>query len=1643
MVTDASGNPLAGICVDAMSGNSGSGGPPSNGDGAFTIAGLSPGDYTLQYFDCGNGLYTTAYFSYGSSTHTSDRNSADSITVNAGQVSSIPVAMLSVGGTISGLVKNASGHPLAGICVNAFGNNNGFGGPPSDANGAFSITGVPTGSFRVQFNDCNGGVYSTVYYTNTLVGSGSAAYSVGTSSYSSAALVSVSAGATTSISPVWLSVGGSISGVVKDASGNSLAGICVNAQSNNSGVGAQPTGSDGAFTISGLSAGNYRVQFNDCSRGTFTTTYYTDTLIGSSSTTHTIGTASYTSATQVSVSAGATTSISPVWLSVGGSISGVVKNSNGQPLAGICVSAQGNNSGFGGPPSNSNGSYTLGGLPAGTYRVQFNDCSGGNYATKYYDGTDNGTSSYSAAQMVTVVAATNTGQINVAMSQGGSISGMVTDSTGAPIAGECVSAQANGYGSGAQTGADGSYVVTGLVPGTYKVYFSACSGGSYTSAYYDGSLNGTLNNSSAALVLVTSGATTSRINISLQQGGSIWGRVTNGSTGIAGVCVSAVDSSNNFLNAVQSGSDGTFTISGLAAGNYRINFTGCGNSNYISGWYSGTTTESSSMPGAGSAGSINVTVGSTSNLPDPSTVILIGGTISGHVTDDQGQPLSGICPMAQSGSSGFGGPPSDANGAFSIMGLAPGTYEVLFSSCGSGSYIGVWYSGTSTTGSATMPGSSSPGAIVVSSNTTTTLTYATQMVVGGSISGRLTNAQGLPVSGICPSARSGNSGIGGQQTDSNGNFSINGLAAGTYTVQFYNCSGGSYTSGWYSGVSTPVSSQSSGAAVTVAAGATTTLVTTVLSQGGSISMLAQDSSGNPVAGVCLTAWFSVGNNNYQSLTSLASSSDGMVTLAGLSPNTYGLKLNGCGVRNYIASWYDGTTSGIVNPSMGQAPPGATTVSLQAGDSINLTSTPMKLAMGTSISGSVTNPSSSGLANICVNAQSGQLSYFAATDQSGHYTIVGLPAGSYNVQFIDCSGNNYQTSWYSSSSATGTSSNLATSVSVDLNTPGIGINIQLSNGVQPHLFSAGGVASSSPNIVGRVADLNQVILFPPPTGSVQVGTTYTPLATATSRLAVAYSIDSTTATGVCTYSGGTVTFTGVGTCLVDANQAGDTNWVAAAQVQISITVTQGNQTISFQSSKPTNAMVGGPSYTPIATATSTLAVIFGLDASSTAGACVLNSGTVSFTGVGTCVIDASQSGNSNYLAAVQLQQSFNVALGSQTITFTSSPPLSITNNTTTYFPTALSTSKLPVEVTIDASSSVGACSIHSGTVTFTGYGNCVIDANQYGGSGYGPAQQAQQNIDNPAPTSGGSGGGGSGGTINVNVGATDVISSILASAILTGSLSTTSAALAWATPNVAGATVTGFVLQISSDAGASWTTISSSTASVLQSYVATGLTSGSSYSFRIAFYYNTGANQGPQLSSFSAPVAFKTLSPPSPPSNPSVSESGTTVTISWTASSSPGVTGYSVTSSPSGYSCSSTSATCSISGLAVGSYTFSIYAIAAQGNSVSVSTALVAVSNPIPPNAPAKSPSAPKIRVTSPLVGRAVISLQGAVISKFAPVTSYQYSLNGGTWHSISRQKNGTFVISKLAVLKVYAVRLRAVNTYGAGNASAQVSVKIK
>ena len=246
----------------------------------------------------------------------------------------------------------------------------------------------------------------------------------------------------------------------------------------------------------------------------------------------------------------------------------------------------------------------------------------------------------------------------------------------------------------------------------------------------------------------------------------------------------------------------------------------------------------------------------------------------------------------------------------------------------------------------------------------------------------------------------------------------------------------------------------------------------------------------------------------------------------------------------------------------------------------------------------------------------------------------------------------------------------------------------------------------------------------PAGATVGGPTYNVTATASSGLTVAFTIDASAAS-VCSISGSTVSFTGVGTCVIDANQAGNANYNAAPQVQQSFAVGMGNQTITFTSTPPSNAQVGGPTYNVTATASSGLTVTFTIDASATS-VCSISGSTVSFTATGTCVIDANQAGNANYNAAPQAQQSFGVGKNDQTITFTSTAPAGAKVGGPTYTVTATASSGLTVAFTIDASAA-SVCSISGSTVSFTGVGTCVIDANQAGNANYNPAPQVQQSF----------------------------------------------------------------------------------------------------------------------------------------------------------------------------------------------------------------------------------------------------------------------------------------------------------------------------
>ena len=228
-------------------------------------------------------------------------------------------------------------------------------------------------------------------------------------------------------------------------------------------------------------------------------------------------------------------------------------------------------------------------------------------------------------------------------------------------------------------------------------------------------------------------------------------------------------------------------------------------------------------------------------------------------------------------------------------------------------------------------------------------------------------------------------------------------------------------------------------------------------------------------------------------------------------------------------------------------------------------------------------------------------------------------------------------------------------------------------------------------------------------------TYTPSATATSGDKVAITLDKDSSG--CSLSDGKVTFTGSGTCLVDFNDAGNSTYAAAAQVQQSIKVYSSN-TIST-SAFPSAGSAGG-SYAPGATATSGDNVVMTLDKDSSG--CALNGGWIDFKSAGTCIVNFNDPGNGAFPAAAQVQHSVKVH-SSNTISVSTPPGAGVIHQT--YTPTASATSGDKVEIYLNSEST--GCTLSSGKVTFNDNGVCVIDFNDPGNGAFAAAPEVKQSI----------------------------------------------------------------------------------------------------------------------------------------------------------------------------------------------------------------------------------------------------------------------------------------------------------------------------
>jgi hypothetical protein len=140
--------------------------------------------------------------------------------------------------------------------------------------------------------------------------------------------------------------------------------------------------------------------------------------------------------------------------------------------------------------------------------------------------------------------------------------------------------------------------------------------------------------------------------------------------------------------------------------------------------------------------------------------------------------------------------------------------------------------------------------------------------------------------------------------------------------------------------------------------------------------------------------------------------------------------------------------------------------------------------------------------------------------------------------------------------------------------------------------------------------------------------------------VSYPVVDGTASG-CSVTAGVLSVSSAGTCLVTATKAGDGNYNSASSSQTTVSFAKASQSITFTSQPPAQPQVGG-AYTLAATAGSGLPVAFSIDPSSGTGVCSIAGAVVSFTAAGTCVIDANQAGDGNYLASKMSQQTVTVA-----------------------------------------------------------------------------------------------------------------------------------------------------------------------------------------------------------------------------------------------------------------------------------------------------------------------------------------------------------------------------------------------------------------
>jgi hypothetical protein len=160
--------------------------------------------------------------------------------------------------------------------------------------------------------------------------------------------------------------------------------------------------------------------------------------------------------------------------------------------------------------------------------------------------------------------------------------------------------------------------------------------------------------------------------------------VTSGASPVANIQVEVFDPSDNPVNSAVTGSDGTYSIGGLANGNYHVCFDGSlatdtSPTGYVDQCYNAKAWNGIDPPSTTAANTVVVTSGT--DTPNINAAMVKAGGISGTVKDSAlgNPPVSGAeVEVFSSTGQLLGSAFTAADGTYLVGGLATGTDFVCF-----------------------------------------------------------------------------------------------------------------------------------------------------------------------------------------------------------------------------------------------------------------------------------------------------------------------------------------------------------------------------------------------------------------------------------------------------------------------------------------------------------------------------------------------------------------------------------------------------------------------------------------------------------------------------------------------------------------------------------------------------------------------------------------------------------------------------------------------------------------------------------------------------------------------------------------------------------------------------------------------------